>query len=200
MAWNHNVQYHPLVLSALPSSRERVLDVGCGQGLLARSLAACFRSVVGIDADADALIAAKAERAPPNVSFVLGDVMSYEFREKFDFITVLATLHHLPLTPALLRFRDLLNPGGRCAIVGLYRANSLADHACSLAALPASFAIRIARGYADVGAPIQSPRETLSQIRAAVEVSLPGATFRRHLFWRYSAVWPKPDDNGVYPP
>jgi 2-polyprenyl-3-methyl-5-hydroxy-6-metoxy-1,4-benzoquinol methylase len=33
--WNHNIHYHPVVLDALPPDCERVLDVGCGEGLLA---------------------------------------------------------------------------------------------------------------------------------------------------------------------
>jgi SAM-dependent methyltransferase len=189
MAWNHNVHYHRLVLNALPSSRERALDVGCGHGLLTRSLATCFRNVVAIDIDPGTLAAAKAEGAPPNVSFVLGNVMAYDLRDRFDFITVVATLHHLPLSRALQRFRNLLNPGGRCVAVGLYRADSLVDHAYSVAALPASWAMRAVRGFADVKAPIQPPRETLRYIRAAVAANLPGATLRRHLFWRYSVVW-----------
>ncbi len=34
--WNHNIQYHRLVLAAVPPGCQRVLDVGCGEGMLAR--------------------------------------------------------------------------------------------------------------------------------------------------------------------
>jgi len=36
--WNHNIHYHPMILGALGSGRDRVLDVGCGEGILAREL------------------------------------------------------------------------------------------------------------------------------------------------------------------
>jgi len=38
--WNHNVQYHDVILRAVPRQCRRALDVGCGQGLLAQHLSA----------------------------------------------------------------------------------------------------------------------------------------------------------------
>lgn len=34
--WNHNVHLHPVVLDAVPTGAQRGLDVGCGEGMLAR--------------------------------------------------------------------------------------------------------------------------------------------------------------------
>src|ERR1035438_1423379 len=34
--WNHNIHYHDVVLRSVPPRCRRALDVGCGQGLLAR--------------------------------------------------------------------------------------------------------------------------------------------------------------------
>jgi hypothetical protein len=33
--WNHNLDYHPLILDAVPEGCQRALDVGCGAGILA---------------------------------------------------------------------------------------------------------------------------------------------------------------------
>ena len=40
---------------------------------------------------------------------------------RFDLITMVAVLHHLPLAPALDQVRQLLAPGGRLLVVGLAR-------------------------------------------------------------------------------
>ena len=52
--------------------------------------------------------------------------------------------------------------------------------------------LRVRYAFTHVGAPIKDPRETLPQIREACHAQLPGATFRRHLLFRYSIVWHKP--------
>ena len=41
--WNHNVHYLPVILAAVPPGCGAALDVGCGDGLLARRLAARCR-------------------------------------------------------------------------------------------------------------------------------------------------------------
>ena len=37
--WNHNVHYQPVILKAVPADCGAALEVGCGDGLLARRLA-----------------------------------------------------------------------------------------------------------------------------------------------------------------
>jgi len=46
--WNHNIHYHRLILEAVPAGCQRALDVGCGEGMLARQVPC----VAGIDQDA----------------------------------------------------------------------------------------------------------------------------------------------------
>ena len=136
------------------------------------------------------MIAAASEM---RITFVEADVMTHPFSgDSFDLITAVATLHHLPLRPALARFRNLLRPGGVLAIIGLCRAESLWDYGFAAFAFPASWILRALRGHADVGAPVQNPRETLSDIRSVCDTLLPGAVLRRHLLFRYSLIWSKP--------
>ena len=119
--------------------------------------------------------------------------MTYPFPdESFDLIALVATIHHLQLRPALVRLRGLLKPGGVLAIVGLYRGETLSDFAFAAVAFPVSWMFRLLRGYADVGAPLQEPKETLREIRRACDLLLPGASLRRQLFFRYSLSWRKP--------
>jgi ubiquinone/menaquinone biosynthesis C-methylase UbiE len=192
--WNHNIQYHDVLLRAVPSRCQCALDVGCGTGSFARQLALCSRDVIAIDADHDTLERGRmATPADTRVTFVDGDVMTYPFGENsFDFIAAIATLHHLPLRSALARFRSLLKPGGVLGIIGLYRARTVKDFALSAAALPTSWTIRRLRDYAEIEAPLQEPKETLHEIQTACNATLHGGIIRQHLLFRYSLVWRKP--------
>jgi 2-polyprenyl-3-methyl-5-hydroxy-6-metoxy-1,4-benzoquinol methylase len=192
--WNHNIHYHSFILRRVPSRCGTALDVGCGTGLLARKLATSCREVVAIDIDRDALIRARATGPPDtNLTFEEADVMSRRFsNNSFDLITAVATLHHLPLIPALTRFRDLLKPDGVLAVVGLYRMHRPQDYVWAAAALPTSWMLRCLRTYEEVGAPLREPGETLREIRAASATVLPGSDCRRRLLFRYSLVWRKP--------
>ena len=66
--WNHNVHYHPVVLAAVPGGCEAALDVGCGDGLLARKLAEKAGCVPGVDRSPEMIRQARAE-ASGNVTF-----------------------------------------------------------------------------------------------------------------------------------
>ena len=118
--WNRNIHYHDLILQSIPPGCQRALDVGCGRGILTSALASRCDEVVGIDRDHDALTWARAT-GNPRAIFIEGDVMTHPFEpDSFDLITAVAVLHHLPLRPALRRFRNLLRGGGLLAIIGLH--------------------------------------------------------------------------------
>ena len=120
--WNRNVHYHDVVLRAVPEGCRRALDVGCGEGRLAGELAELCDEVIGIDSHAPTLARARLKHQAPNLAFVDGDVMTHPFAlESFDFISAVATLHHLPLEAALVRLRSLLRPGGVLVVIGLYK-------------------------------------------------------------------------------
>ncbi|WP_326643526.1 methyltransferase domain-containing protein [Nonomuraea fuscirosea] len=53
--WNHNIHYHPRILRAVPDGAKSALDVGCGEGTLARELRRVVPHVTGIDPDAAVL-------------------------------------------------------------------------------------------------------------------------------------------------
>ena len=91
-----------VVLSGL-----RVLDVGCGGGILSEALAERGASVLGIDLAESALQAAEAHRA--------GQVVEYrlEASEVFDVVTCMEMLEHVADPAAVLRdIHALLKPGG----------------------------------------------------------------------------------------
>ncbi len=84
----------------------RVLDVGCGNGLLARRLAEAGLDVTALDASLK-----RTERAP-GVRYVETDFLAFE-DAPYDALLFGASLHHLfPLAAALEASLRLLHPGG----------------------------------------------------------------------------------------
>ena len=119
--------------------------------------------------------------------------MDHDFEPaSFDVIATIATLHHLPLSQALERFKQLLRPGGTLMIIGLYRLHTASDFAYALAALPVSWWLRWTKNYEEVAAPMRDPDETLAEVIACVARVLPGVSITRRLLFRYSLVWQKP--------
>jgi 2-polyprenyl-3-methyl-5-hydroxy-6-metoxy-1,4-benzoquinol methylase len=55
--WNHNTAFHDELVADAKVRGGRVLDIGCGDGLLLQRLAPFAKQVVGIDPDAKAIMA-----------------------------------------------------------------------------------------------------------------------------------------------
>ncbi|MFE0252568.1 class I SAM-dependent methyltransferase [Streptomyces sp. NPDC059010] len=110
--WNSNIHYHPRILHAVPADAHRALDIGCGEGMLARELRRTVPQVTGIDLHAPSI--EQGHAFEDDVDYVLGDFLTH------------------PFEPA--------------------------------------------------------------EMRALAAEILPGSEYRRHLLWRYSIVWRKPQD------
>jgi SAM-dependent methyltransferase len=111
---------HDFFLENLPRQRRRVLDVGCGTGLLAQELASHFESVVAIDVSEPMLAIARAKRAAPNIEYRLADASSAVPEGVFDAIVSHTTFHHIVDVAATIgRLKGALAPGGRLLIVDL---------------------------------------------------------------------------------
>lgn len=194
--WNHNLAYHGLVLDALGPSVGRVLDVGCGEGTLARQLAGRADSVTGIDLDAPSIGLARASTTAPNVTFLLGDVLTEALPTgSYDAVVSIATVHHLDLAVALARLAELTAPGGTVAVVGLARSHGPADLAFDAAGSVTSRVVRLRRGWWNHPSPtVWPPPTTYAEVQAISADVLPGRTYRRLLYFRYSLVWRRPVD------
>lgn len=199
LRWDHNAHYHGFLLRQLPRRMDRALDVGCGDGRFARLVAERAAHVDAIDASADMIAAARTRADAGNVTWLLGDVMQQELEPaSYDAVTAIASLHHLPLVPALDRLSRLVRPGGVLAVLGLASEDSVAGYALAGAAVPANIAIGVWRNIRGTIAhppddmPVRDPDETFGHVRTAVRRQLPGARVRRLLFFRYSIVWRRP--------
>ncbi|WP_081586234.1 bifunctional 2-polyprenyl-6-hydroxyphenol methylase/3-demethylubiquinol 3-O-methyltransferase UbiG [Tsukamurella sp. 1534] len=190
--FSHNDHFHGWILGNLPERRARALDVGCGEGLLASRLAQRFDAVDAADRD-EGMRAATEERGERRVRVIDG----FDAADgPYDLITMIATLHHLELAPALERCRALLAPGGRLLVVGLAREGSVADAVWLTGSALANPVMGFLRHpiptsvpRAEPPFPVRDPEHTVDQIAEAAGRILPGSTVRRRLPFRYTLEW-----------
>ncbi|MFF9819390.1 class I SAM-dependent methyltransferase [Streptomyces sp. NPDC014006] len=208
MSFDHNDHYHRVLLRAVPQGCRRALDVGCGTGRFARKLAGLGIEVDAFDSDPGVIEFAKAETActvgeASSLNFRVVDVGSVDLpEEQYDFISCLASLHHMPFD-TVQKLRGALTPGGVLVILGCYPERSRADWAWSLAAVPFNTVARLATAVLDkvrpsrngvsiVDAPVQQPTMSYDEIRVKASILLPGSTMRRLIFWRYLLTYRRP--------
>ena len=191
--WNHNTHYYPLILATVPAGCQRVLDVGCGEGMLARQLARRVPRVVGIDQDTTSIELARRQDLDGQIEFVRGDFLTCPFQPaSFGMITCVAALHHMDGAAALAAMSQLLVPGGTLVIVGVARSR-LPDLPWEAAAVLANFGHRMANAYWEQPSPtVWPPPHSYREIRVLARQTLPGVRYLRHLLWRFSLVWVKP--------
>jgi SAM-dependent methyltransferase len=190
--WNHNVHYQRPILDAVPPGCGPAVDIGCGDGLLVRKLAARCGPVTGIDRDA-AMIALARSRPVSGAAFVEDDFLACPLADaSYDFACANTALHHMGLAAALEKMARILRPGGRLAVVGLGVNGSPADWVIGAGGIPVNLWYKRTRGEQYSGAPVLPPDQTWAQVRETARRLLPGVRYRRLLLWRYSLVWDKP--------
>ena len=105
LAVEHTVAF----LADVLHGRVAVLEVGCGTGEVARELTARGHRIVGVDADADSVAAARAH----GVDVVETRWPSFERTDRFDAVIFTRSLHHIePLQESIERAAAALRPRG----------------------------------------------------------------------------------------
>ncbi len=197
---HRNNHYLGWILRQVPRC-ESALDVGCGTGELTRLLRSRAQRVRGVDLSPAMIDAARRLTSDPDVAYEAADVMTAPFADAFDVVTSVATLHHLPLEPALHRLAALVRPGGTLVVLDLLETRGLRELPRNGLAWIVDRAWRIARNEPKPGPALleawkqhaaHDRYDTWKDIRIAWGAALPDALLRRHLFWRYSGVWRKP--------
>jgi 2-polyprenyl-6-hydroxyphenyl methylase/3-demethylubiquinone-9 3-methyltransferase len=97
---------------------KRVLDVGCGGGILAEAMAARSANVTGIDLSARALTVARLHALEVGSTVEYRDLsaedLAAESPQAFDVVTCMEMLEHVPQPASVVRAcATLVKPGGR---------------------------------------------------------------------------------------
>ena len=192
--WNANTHYFDVIFDAIPRGNPRILDVGCGDGVLTAELSRRgAREVVGLDLDRSVIERARHRHTDVQVRWLNADVFDSALElGRFDAVVSVAALHHMDAERALVRLADLTRPGGVLALIGL-AANDWWDWPAAALGVAAREAYSLRRGRWMHSAPVcWPPPLTYRQMRQLATAVLPGVRYRRHLLQRYSLVWRKP--------
>lgn len=194
--WNHNTAYHRWILKHA-KGRGRVLDVGCGDGLLVQKLTRICNHVVGIDPHGLCIEAAKRCLAGTgNVSLIETTFEKYERPPAtFDLIIFVASLHHMDQARCMEKAKHLLAPDGLLLIVGCVCPHGFADWCVEILRIIPAKAGSYVHGEKNggkIGVPVAAPKLSLKEIRDICRHHFPGAMIRPGLYYRYLLLWTKP--------
>jgi 2-polyprenyl-6-hydroxyphenyl methylase/3-demethylubiquinone-9 3-methyltransferase len=126
--WDPDSEFRPLhqinplrlawIQSQVPLAGKRVVDIGCGGGILSDSMARAGASVLGIDLAGKALRVAQLralEADTPNVEYreVSAEALAAQEPGSFDVVTCMEMLEHVPDPGSVVRACSaLVKPGG----------------------------------------------------------------------------------------
>ncbi len=116
-----NIDYAAIIKNSLKFTPLKILEVGCGTGLLGQQFVNDENSLLGIDTSSGMLeVFNKKFSANPRVSSLMIDLETQSIHEKFDLIISSMTFHHLK-NPKIMIERLSVNllPGGVLAVIDL---------------------------------------------------------------------------------
>jgi 2-polyprenyl-6-hydroxyphenyl methylase / 3-demethylubiquinone-9 3-methyltransferase len=159
---------------------KKVLDVGCGGGILSESMAAKGAAVLGIDLGAKALGVAKLHKLESGTSveyrLIAAEALAVETPAMYDVVTCMELLEHVPDPAAIVAAcAKLAKPGGTAVFSTINR--NLKSYL--LAIIGAEYALQLLpRGTHDYAKLIQ-PAELAAFARRAglVPLTMTGMTY-----------------------
>jgi len=115
---------------------QKILDIGCSQGILPILLGREGREVVGVDIskkaidEAESALLQEKSSVRQNINFLRADFLSYDFKDRqFDTIIIAEVLEHLQDPQQFIdRAKDLLVENGKLIITVPFGINDHVDH------------------------------------------------------------------------
>ena len=201
--WNRNNHYHVFLLNNLPQNCGHALEIGCGIGSFSRRLSTRSNRVTAIDLSPKMIeLAENLSESQINIDFQIADILETEFPDEcFDAVVSIAAFHHLPLERVLPKLKKTLKTGGKLLILDVLRMESIQDFCVGAVGFPLSLIQKVFHnGFAR---PTKEERKAWARhaetdrflsFREAKQIYrnyFENVVVRRHLFFRYSAVWEK---------
>jgi trans-aconitate methyltransferase len=152
----------PVLELLAPQPGERILDLGCGDGVLTEKIAAAGATVVGVDAAPDMIAAARARGLDARVC--AGEKLA--FTSEFDAVFSNAALHWMASAPdaVIAGVKRALKPGGRFVA-------EMGGHGCVAAIIVSIVATLEQRGVTGAAASIPWYFPTVNDYRARLEAA-----------------------------
>lgn len=134
--WDPTSEFRPLheinplrlewINAKVPLAGKRVIDIGCGGGILAESMARKGASVTGIDLSEKALKVADLHSLESGVNvrykLIAAEAMAAEEAGQYDVVTCMEMLEHVPDPAAIVQAcATLVKPGGHIFMSTLNR-------------------------------------------------------------------------------
>jgi 2-polyprenyl-3-methyl-5-hydroxy-6-metoxy-1,4-benzoquinol methylase len=190
--WNHNYAYHRWI-SKNVGNRKHILDVGCGNGVLARYLSTAGNHVLGIDPSAVSIQYAIRNNEKSNVSFLQTTFEDYQSDGKrFDAIIFVASMHHMNMEDAIEKAKKMMDENGILIIVGLSRPSGVFDWVLELARIiPSKLISAIKRNISSEEQQMDVSYDfpAMDEVRRICKAHLRGCKIRYGLHYRYLLTW-----------
>ena len=192
--WNHNYAYNRWV-SKMVGKRNKILDIGCGNGTLATVLRTPENHILGIDPTYSSIQKAIDHNVYDNVRFAQTTFEEFDANgEKFDAIIFVASIHHMDMRNAIEKAKTLLEGNGVLIIVGLAKPSGFIDWIVELIRVIPSRIISAIKQSIDsetLDIDVSYNFPTMDEVRRICNDNLCGHTIRYGLHFRYLLTWEK---------
>jgi 2-polyprenyl-3-methyl-5-hydroxy-6-metoxy-1,4-benzoquinol methylase len=187
------------LLRQIPAETKSALDVGCGEGVISRAIAARGIQTLGIDASPRMIELARSQSDESSLlEYRVVDILADSTPPgTFDLVISVAMAHHAPLERVVEYLVSAVAPGGTLIIQDVTTRpgirhlliNGIAWLARHLGLLPGTERRRakVQELYDRHGAGERYLNQ--SDVEDVYRKILPGARIHHHLGWRYTAVW-----------